>query len=143
VIHRKLADALRGLKRPDAAIGEYRKAVALTPADGAAHNALGEALLARNLFDPEAGTAFRTAIALNPKYSAPYCNLAVTLDKQADSAGSEASRIDLLAQACRLLTEGLNQVPDDPDLRQILTAIAPKLPKSAGCEATTIAAPPG
>src|SRR6266536_4227285 len=74
-----------------------------------------------------------TNAAWYPKDPAPYYHLALALDEQAKSAGSEASRIDLLVEACRLLTEGLRQAPDEPNLRQELSAITPKLPESAGC----------
>jgi hypothetical protein len=62
-----------------------------------------------------------------------YYNLANALNQQAQSAGSEASRAELLAKVCQSLTEGLRQVPDEPHLLQGLAAISPKSPESAGC----------
>jgi tetratricopeptide (TPR) repeat protein len=142
LFHWNLAGALANNKDVDGAIREYKVAIGLDPNRADFHNRLGEVYFEKQDF-AAAADAYRTAIKLNPKYSDPYYNLAAMLDNQADTAGSEASRIDLLGQACRLLTAGLIQVPDDPDMRRRLTTIAPKLPKSAGCEATAVAAPPG
>jgi hypothetical protein len=98
-----------------------------------AQNYLGLALQGRDRLNPEAMVAYRAAIALDPKDPSPYYNLVIALDERANSAGSEASRVELLAEACWLLTEGLRQAPDEPHLRRELAAIAPELPDSAGC----------
>jgi tetratricopeptide (TPR) repeat protein len=132
--HGNLAAALREQGQFDAAVEEARKAMALAPSDATAQNALGLALWSRNPFDPDALTAYRAAIALDPKLPDAYHNLATALAGQAASAQLEASRVELLLQACRALTEGLRQDPGEADLQQDLTSIAPEVKASAECD---------
>jgi len=129
--HGNLSAVLREQGQFDAAVEETRKAIALAPNDAMAQNALGLALWSRNPVDPDALTAYRTAIALDPKDPDYYHNLATALEDHA-AAVSGARRAELLLQACRALTEGLRQKPDDPYLQQDLTAIP-----SAQCDAAS------
>ncbi len=133
VAHDNLAGALREQGQFDAAIEEARKAITLAPNDAPAQNALGLALWSRNPVDPDALTAYRAAIALDPELPDPYRNLATALEDHAASAESEARRVEVLLQACRALTEGLRQNPGDPYLQQDLTALAPEVKPSAEC----------
>src|SRR5438045_3589357 len=56
------------------------KAITLVPNDAPAQNALGLALWSRNPVDPDALTAYRAAIALDPELPDPYRNLATALE---------------------------------------------------------------
>ena len=133
VAHDNLAGALREQGQFDAAVEEARKAITLAPNDAPAQNALGLALWSRNPVDPDALTAYRAAIALDPELPDPYRNLATALEDHAASAESEARRVELLLQACRSLTEGLRQNPGDAYLQQDLAALAPEVKPSAEC----------
>jgi tetratricopeptide (TPR) repeat protein len=72
------ADALLTLKRPDAAIAHYTKALALTPNDAEAHNNLGLALQALGRLE-EAATHYEKALAIKPTLAVAHCNLGSVL----------------------------------------------------------------
>ena len=128
----KEGDLLRQLKRFDELEVTYRKAIDQLPKDADMHRNLVDALWRRGRLDA-AIDEYRQATKLDSKAPMGYFGLAVALNQKANSAGEEGSRIDLLTEACRVLTEGLRQAPDDPDLRRARAAIAAKLPESAGC----------
>jgi tetratricopeptide (TPR) repeat protein len=65
---------LPGPATSDQAAAEFRRAIALNPADAAAHNNLGLALLDLGRPD-EARAAFEAALRVNPTYSTAHSNL--------------------------------------------------------------------
>jgi tetratricopeptide (TPR) repeat protein len=72
--HHTLANALLRLKRPEAAIVHYAKALAITPNHAEAHNNLGMALHALGRLQ-EAAAHYEKALALKPELAGAHCNL--------------------------------------------------------------------
>jgi tetratricopeptide (TPR) repeat protein len=127
-----LGDTFYGQGRFADAEAVYRKAIEQFPMDAGMHRNLGDALRRQERLDA-AIDEYRRAAELDPEDPRAYYGLAVSLSQKANSAGAEASRVDLLTQACRVLTEGLRQAPENPALQQERAAIAAKLPDSAEC----------
>jgi tetratricopeptide (TPR) repeat protein len=73
-VHHTLANALLRLKRPDAAIVHYAKALAITPNHAEAHNNLGMALQALGRLE-EAAAHYEKALAIRPELAGAHCNL--------------------------------------------------------------------
>jgi len=127
-----LCGALAKQNDIEGAMRECQAAIELEPDNAKLRNGVGNVFYELGKFS-DAETAYRAGIGIDSKMPALYYNLANALNQQAQSAGSEASRVELLAKVCQSLTEGLRQVPDEPDLLQGLAAISPKSPESAGC----------
>lgn len=73
-VHHTLANALLRLKRPEAAIVHYAKALAITPNHAEAHNNLGMALQALGHLQ-EAAAHYEKALAIKPELAGAHCNL--------------------------------------------------------------------
>jgi tetratricopeptide (TPR) repeat protein len=104
--HSNMGNALRQLGKPDAAINGYDEAIKLSPDRVVFHNYRGLALRALNPSSHEALDEYRLAIKLDPKFSAPYYNLANALFDQSTRANGKV-------EACRLLREGQKVDPSD------------------------------
>jgi tetratricopeptide (TPR) repeat protein len=97
-IHYNYGLALVGRQQADAAIAEFRKAIAINPHFLDAHNNLGAALAGQGRLD-EAIAAYQQAIRANPNYALAYLNLGIAYYRrgqydQAIAQFQHALRID-------------------------------------------------
>lgn len=74
IAHTNLANAYKQAGRPDDALREYDRAMAIPPPQAFTHDGKGTALLDKGLTD-EAVAEFKTAIDLDPHYASPHRNL--------------------------------------------------------------------
>jgi predicted TPR repeat methyltransferase len=142
--HSNLGILLQERGRLDEAIGAYRRAIALDADHANAYSNLG--VLLRATGKPvEAEAAYRTAIRLNPEHIDAYTNLGVLLNglKRTEESVAcyckaitlrpkhrEARRLLALAhctlgeieQAVEIFEEWLEEEPDDPIARHMLSA---------------------
>jgi tetratricopeptide (TPR) repeat protein len=72
--HANLGDAYNKAGRPDDALREYDRAIAIQPPQAFIHDDKGIALLNKGLWD-KAIIEFKTAIDLDPRYAVPHRNL--------------------------------------------------------------------
>ncbi len=114
---RQLADACANQGRWEDAERAYRKAIALTPADGDLYNNLGTALekLDREI---DAEAAYRQASALNPRDSLPYYNLGLLYDGQgrvaeAIRAFEKCLRYSVDVEECDEVRQYLDRLEED------------------------------
>jgi protein O-mannosyl-transferase len=74
IAHTNLANAYKQAGRPDDALREYDRAMAIPPPQAFTHDGKGTALLDKDLVD-EAILEFKTAVQLDPDYASPHRNL--------------------------------------------------------------------
>ena len=74
IAHTNLANAYKQARRPDDALREYDRAMAIPPPQAFTHDGRGTALLDKGLVD-DAIKEFKTAVELDPHYASPHRNL--------------------------------------------------------------------
>jgi serine/threonine-protein kinase len=79
--HNNLGYSLKGLRRVDEAMAQWREAIRLKPDDPLAHNSLGNALRGQGKLD-EATAQCRQAIRLKPDFAEAHSNLGCALEEQ-------------------------------------------------------------
>ncbi|HKM62262.1 MAG TPA: hypothetical protein VJY39_07205 [Acidisphaera sp.] len=115
------------------------EAIRLAPEMPSYRVQLGNMLLIETQYTGTAD-AYRVAVALASEQPLAYAGLINALRREAEAADSDASRTPLLAEACRVLDEGLQHVPPTAPSRDLMTTAGLLLTASAGCTTPT---PPG
>lgn len=129
--HRQLAEVFLALKQPDDAIAQRRIVVEKVPRDARASFDLANTLQLNGNLD-ESAQIFRSLYDQDSKSLDSIFNLASVTIEQARQRGN-AERPVLLAQACKLVQDGLQSSPKDNDFISARERLNQLLPRRHHC----------
>jgi tetratricopeptide (TPR) repeat protein len=129
--YRQLAEVFLALKRPEEAITQRRIVVEKAQAEARALFELASTLQSNGNLE-EAGQIFRNLYDQDPKSMDSIFNLASVTVEQARQSSS-AERPMLLAQACKLVQDGLQSSPKDRDFISARERLNQLLPRRRHC----------
>ena len=95
-------------RKPERAIARLNGVLKESPKNPVAHELLGEVYIFEKKYN-EAEQSLRNAIEANPKWNVPYRTLGNIYIAKGD-----------VAKASQVYQQGLNAIPDDPDLQMLL-----------------------